>query len=150
MQKEGLELLHLDEIASSSVTELGADSNQFLYSDNTEALDSDGNAGSNCSSMYLKQFTHHESSRGPKQLTQTDRRGSSPAPFGKDFDLSSWQLESIISNEPTPEKRRSPKLMSLGSENLFWGLEKFGNIREDESTDKCDYQYDFDSWETIF
>lgn len=141
MQKEGLEFLHLDEIASSSVTEPGTDSNKCIYSDNIGALDEDASAASTCSSMQLKKSTPHESSRGPKQQTQTDRRGSSAAPFGKGFDPSSWQLESIISNEPTREKRCSPpNSMSLGSESVLWDLDEFSTTREDESADKCDYQ----------
>lgn len=150
MQKEGLEFLHLDEIDSSSVTELGTDSNKCTYSDNTEALDLDANAGSTCSSMHLKKSIPHESSRGPKQQTQTDRRGSSPAPFRKDFDPSSWQLESIISNEPTQEKNGSPNSMSLGSESLLWELGEFGTTREDDSPDKCDYHTTPTSWEPMF
>lgn len=146
MQKEGLEFLHLDEIASSSVTELGTDSNKCICSDNTEALDLNANAGPTCSSMRLKKSTPHESSRGPKRQTQTDRRGSSPAPFGKDFDISSWQLESIVSNEPMREKGCSPNLMSLGSDSLLWELGEFDTTREDESPDKCDLPYDPDSW----
>lgn len=146
MQEGGLEFLHLDEIASSSVTELGTDSNKCIYSDNVEANDLDANACSTCSSMHLKKSTPHESSRGPKQQTQTDRQGSSPAPFEKDFDFSTWQLESIISNEPTREKRCSPTLMSLGSESLLWELGEFDTVREDESPDKCDLPYDSDSW----
>lgn len=139
MQNEGLEFSHLDEIASSSVTELGTDSNKCMYSDNMEALDLDANGASTCSSMHLKKSTPTESSRGPKQQTQTDRRGSSPALFGKDFDPSSWQLESIISDEPTRVKRCSPNSMSLGSQSLLWEHGEFSTSREDESPDKCDY-----------
>lgn len=142
MQKEDLDFLPLDEVASSSVTKLGAEGNRCVYPDNTEALELDTNAGSNCSSSTdLKNSTPHESSPGPKQQTQTDRRESSAAPFGKDLDLSSWQLESTISNEPTQtqEKRCSPNLMSLGSENLSWELGDFGTVREDDSPDICEY-----------
>lgn len=139
MQKEDFEFLHLDDIASSSGTELGTDSEKCIYSDNIEALDLDKNADSTCSSMQLEKYAPHESSRGRKQQTQTDRRGSSPAPFGEDFDPSSWQLESIISNEPTRERRCSPNSMSLGSESLSWELGEFGTTKEDESPDKCYY-----------
>lgn len=151
MQKDHLEFLHLDEIASSSVTELGIDSDKCIYSDNIEALDLDEKPDSTCSSMQLKKCTPHKSSQGLKQPTQTDRRGSSPAPFGKDFDPSSWQLESImISNKQTREERCSPNLMSLGSESLHWELGEFGTTKEDESPDKCDYQTDPTSGEAKF
>lgn len=147
MQKDDLEFLHLDEIASSSVTELGIDSDKCIYSDNIEALDLDENPDSTCSSMQLKKCTPHKSSQGLKQQTQTDRRGSSPAPFGKE----SWQLESImISNEQTHQERCSPDLMSLGSESLLWELGEFGTTKEDESPDKCDYQADPTSGEAMF
>lgn len=139
MQNEGLEFLQLDEIASSSVTELGTDSNKCIYPDNMEELDLDANVASTCTSMHLKKSTPHESSRGPKKQTQTDRRGSSPALFGKDFDPSSWQLESIISDEPTRVKRRSPNSTSLGSESLLSEHGESSTTREDESPDKCDY-----------
>lgn len=150
MQKEDIEFLHLDEIASSSMTESGTDSDKCTYSGNIEALDLDENADSTCSSMQLKKSTSHKSSRGLKQQTQTDRRGSSPAPFRKDFDPSPWQLESMIENNTTREKRSSSNLMSLGSESLRWELGEFGTAKEDESPDKCDQQTDPISWETMF
>lgn len=127
VQKEDLEFLHLDDLASSSVTELGLDGNQFIHSENPDAFDLNANA------------TNHESSRGSEQQTQIDRRGSITAPSGKGFDLSSWQADPIILNEPPIQKGYSPNLTSLRSENIFWELSEFGTASEDESPDKCDF-----------
>lgn len=127
VQKEDLEFSHLDHLASSSVTELGVDGNQFIYSENPNALDLNANA------------TNHENSQGSEQQRQVDRRGSITAPSGNGFDLSSWQADPIILNEPIQKKGCSPNLMSLGSENIFWELSEFGTASEDESPDKCDF-----------
>lgn len=139
VQKEDLEFSHLDDVASSSVTELGVDSDQCVYSENLVAVDLYAIAATDCSSTHLKISTSHESSRGSEQQTQTERRGSITAPSGKSLDLSSWQVEPIILNEPVQEQGFSPNLMSLGSENLFWELSEFGTAGEDESSGKCDY-----------
>ena len=139
MQTEDLEFLPLDVVASSSLTELGVDGNRCVYSEITEALDLDANAGSDCPYMDVKKSTPHQISQGSEQPTQTDRRGSVAAPSGTDFDLSSWQLESIISNEQIQEKGCSLNLMSPGSENPFWELSEFGTARDSDSPDKRDY-----------
>lgn len=128
MQKEDLEFLQLDDLASSTVTEPGLDGNQFIHSENPDAFELNANA------------TNHESSRGSEQQTQIDRRGSIAAPSGKGFDLSSWQADPIILNEPPIQKKGySPNLTSLRSENIFWELSEFGTASEDESPDKCDF-----------
>lgn len=128
VQKEDLEFLHPDGLASPSVTELGVDGNEFIYSKNSDAFELNANA------------TNHESSRGSEQKTQIERRGSITAPSGKGFNLSSWQADPMISDEPPIQKKGcSPSLMSLGSENIFWELSEFGTTSEDESPDKCDF-----------
>lgn len=133
------EFSHLDDVASSSVTGLGVDGNQCIYSEDPEALDLDANGGTDCSSTHVKISTNHESSQSSEQQTQINRRGSITEPSGKGLDLSSWLGEPIILNDPTQESECSPNLKSLGSENLFWELGEFGIAREDESPDECDY-----------
>lgn len=143
--KEDREFLPLGNVASSCVKELGVAGNHCIYSGkgkNPEGLDLDANAGKDCSSMHLKISTNHESSQGSEQQTQIKRRGSITEPSGKGFGLSSWQRDPIILKEPIQESGRSPELMGLTSENLFWELSEFGTAAtEDGSPEESDYYY---------